>query len=358
MTFFFDVQNIYYIPQYYPIWKELLKRKHQCRLVVYENTNKETLIHKVLSQIEVGFVKVKDETEATTYYLQERPDWIFFGNKFGSLDAIHQHSKSVQMGHGIGPKRSYYRKSDTPMTVRFIEGAMRLKVIREMYPNDNFVQVGFSKLDPIFNGSEKGLDILKLGLDPNKPTLLYAPTFNPTSIGCFPKDWPRHFKEYNILVKPHSFTFSLTKRRYLKDQARINRWAKFPNVYVADSDEYSLVPFLKTADVLISEASSTLFEFAALDKPVVICDFYDLKWSYKGIFRYRFKKRFLTESVHYKELGAHAKSYQQVKREVKKQIKEPEKYHANRMRYNQDHVGPTDGLASVRIADYLENFTK
>jgi CDP-glycerol glycerophosphotransferase (TagB/SpsB family) len=125
---------------------------------------------------------------------------------------------------------------------------------------------------------------------------------------------------------------------------------------VADADEYSLVPFLKTADVLVSEASSTLFEFAALDKPVVICDFYDLKWSYKGIFKYRFKKRFLKESVIYQELGTHAESYLQVKHRVEEELKSPLMYQTNRLQYNNDHVGPTDGKASIRIVDYLENY--
>ncbi|MCG8579676.1 MAG: CDP-glycerol glycerophosphotransferase family protein [Bacteroidales bacterium] len=358
MTCFFDVQNIYYIPQYFPVWRELIKRGHTCKLVVYENTNKESLINQVLSQIGVDYVKVQGEEHAKELYLKEKPDWIFFGNKFGSLDLIHKHSKSIQMGHGIGPKRSYYRKSDTPMTVRFIEGEMRLKVIEEMYPDDNFVQVGFSKLDPVFDGTEAGIDLQKLGLDPEKPTILYAPTFNPTSIGCFPKDWPEDFKGYNILIKPHSFTFALTKSRYIKDQKRIKKWAEYPNVYLADADEYSLVPFLKTADILISEASSTLFEFAALDKPVVICDFYDLKWSYKGIFKYRFKKRFLTESVIYQDLGTHAENYKQVKQKVEEEMKDPSKYQSKRHQYNKDHVGPTDGKASVRIVDYLEKYGK
>ena len=48
-----------------------------------------------------------------------------------------------------------------------------------MYPEDNFKDVGFCKMDPIINGEEKGVDFLNLGLDRNKKTILYAPTFSP-----------------------------------------------------------------------------------------------------------------------------------------------------------------------------------
>jgi CDP-glycerol glycerophosphotransferase (TagB/SpsB family) len=115
-----------------------------------------------------------------------------------------------------------------------------------------------------------------------------------------------------------------------------------------------LVPFLKTADILVSEASSTLFEFAALDKPVVICDFYDLKWSYNGVFKYRFEKRFGPDSVIYKDLGPHADKYKSLKNIIEDELASPDNFQANRAKYNHDHVGPTDGNASKRIADYLE----
>ncbi len=353
MNILFDVLNIYYIPQYFPVWRELKKRGHNCSLIVYSKKNDKNLLASTLENLDISYTWVHDDSEAKDLYLTQKPDWIFFGNEFAFLDEIHQNSKTVQMGHGVGPKPSYYRKSDTPMTVRFMEGELRLKKIEEMYPKDKFVQVGFSKLDPIFDETEQGLDLAKLGLDPSKKTILYAPTFNPTSLGCFPKNWPSEFSEYNILVKVHSLT--LSRDRYKKDQERIQAWKQYSNVYVAGVDEFSLVPFLKTADVLISEASSTLFEFAALDKPVVICDFYDLKWSYKGIFKYRFAKRFGADSVIYKELGAHAANYKKLKPIIKDEIENPENYKNNRRKYNIDHVGPTDGKASIRIANYLEN---
>lgn len=352
MKIFFDVLNIYYFPQYLPVFEELNNRGHECRFIVYSKKNDKVKMTEMLEDLNIDYIWVYDYNEAKDLYLNEQPNWIFFGNEFPYLDEIHKASKTVQMGHGIGPKPSYYLKSKTPMTVRFMEGDLRLKNITKMFPNDKFEQVGFSKLDPIYNKTEKGIDLIKVGLDPNKKTLLYAPTFNPTSLGCFPKDWPKQFEDYNILIKVHALT--LSRDRYKKEQSLIKKWSSYSNVYVAEIDEFSLVPFLVSADILISEASSTLFEFAALNKPVVICDFYDLKWSYKGIFKYRFKERFGKDSVIYNDLGAHAKSYKQLKEKIEEELKQPSNFEINRKSYTRDHVGPTDGKVSVRIANYIE----
>ena len=37
MQLYFDVQHLYYIPQYTPVLKELLSNGHQVSMVFYEN---------------------------------------------------------------------------------------------------------------------------------------------------------------------------------------------------------------------------------------------------------------------------------------------------------------------------------
>ncbi len=348
MKIIFDTQNIYYVPQYYPIYLELLLRGFEAEFVCYENKNSRAIFAKSLDAKQHW---VSDEEEAQKYYSVEKPDWIFFGNKFEGLGLIHQFSNTAQLGHGIGPKPSYYRKSDTPMTIRFMEGLLRLNTIKKMYPDDKFIQVGYSKLDPLFDGSERGLDLEQFGLDSRKKTLLYAPTFNPSSIEAFPDDWPDDFKDCNVLIKPH--TFSYTRKKYKAHREKFRKWDKFNNCYVANEKEFSLLPFLKTSDVLISEASSTLFEFIAMDKPVVVANFFKLKWSYRGIFKKRFKKRFMKDNVLYKDIGPHVSSYKEIKPIILNELKSPESYRERRRQYSIDHVGPTDGKVSKRIVDYL-----
>ncbi len=357
MQVYFDTQNDYYLPQYWPVCEQLLLRGHRCTFVLYGDATKGTTSAKFLEGRGADVQWVNSAEQALELFVEQRPQWILFGNGINGLDLVHKNSYSAQLGHGIGPKPSYYQKSNAQMTVRFIEGSLRLEKIRELFPNGTFVQTGFAKLDPLFSGSEPGLDLKAARLDPERPTILFAPTFKPSSLECFPNAWPKDFPEYNILIKPHAFT--LTKRRYRSQQKKLARWAKFENVYVSKITEVSLLPFMKVADLIMSEASSTLFEFAALDRPIVVCDFFKLHWTYRGPFRHRFDRRFNNSStVEYTDIGQHVSSYKEVKAAVHQQLDHPEEYQTRRAQYTEDHVGPTDGLASERIADYLESMVK
>ena len=77
------------------------------------------------------------------------------------------------------------------------------------------------------------------------------------------------------------------------------------------------------ADVLISDASSALFEFAALNKPVIWCDFLKLRWSYRGIFSFRFKKRMDQDYGEYAAVAVHARSFKNLQLLVEQQLANP-----------------------------------
>lgn len=352
MHIVFDTQNIYYIPQYFPIYRELIRRGHRSSFLCYRNKNSEEAFAQNLAELNATVEWIDGEANALVALTRMKPDWVVFGNGFAEIDKLHAVAKSAQLGHGIGPKPSYYTKSNTPMTVRFIEGAMRLEKIRQMYPDDTFVQTGFSKLDPLFNGDEPGINLVELGLNPDKQTILYAPTFNPSSIEMFPNDWPQDFADFNVIVKPHTFTY--TRERYKGQRRKLNAWKRYPNCFVANENYISLLPFIKVADILLSEASSTLFEFIALDKPVVVCNFFKLKWSYRGPLKYRFMRRFAKDNVVFDNIGSHVGSYKLLIDSVHQQLENPSEYHSSRLDYIRDHVGPTDGCSSKRIVDYFE----
>lgn len=352
MLVIFDTANVYYLPQFDPIIRQLIAKGHEVRLACYGGNIGESF-KDVIAEKGLECFWVAGEKEAAELYYDLKPDWIFFGNSFKYLSSLYGGTKTAQLGHGVGPKPSYYHKSSTPMTVRFIEGALRLVKIKELYPSNEFIQVGFSKLDPIFNDQETGLDLDRLGLDKTKPTILYAPTFNPSSLERFPDDWPKDFSDYNILIKPHTFTYTI--EQYSRQRAKLKKWACFSNVHVASQDDLSLLPFMKSADLLLSEASSTLFEFAALGKPVIVCNFFKIKWSYRGPLRYRFEKRFGKDNVLYKDIGLHVTSYGELLKAVPQQLEDISEYEKRRLEYTKEHIGPTDGEASKRIVAYLEN---
>ena len=349
----FDVQQLYYLPQYLPVYHRLLKQNAGHATFVFYHGIHDAIIENIIQSENLDHIWVKDKAEANKYYKNQKVDWIFFGNTFPFLNEVHQISKSVQLGHGVGPKASYYTKSSTPTTVRFVEGEYRTNRLKNMYPNDNFVNVGFCKLDPIINGETTGFDLNQLGLKTEKKTLIYAPTFYPSSIERFPKNFPESFSAYNILIKPHYF--STSKDKYKKQRQLLSHWSNYDNVYLAKVDDYSLVPFMATADLLISDASSAIIEFAALDKPVIWCNFLKLRWNYRGIFSYRFKKRMDKDYNEYSNIAVRADSYQELKTIVAEQVANPHTLSKTRLQYAEKLAGTFDGNASARIIDYLLN---
>lgn len=307
------------------------------------------VINHAITQHALSHTIYNTEDHALEQYIEDRPDWIIFGNNFKHVARLPHSTRTAMLYHGIGIKDCYYNAILNKMDVRFVEGPYREKEIHKRTPEANIVATGFAKLDPVFktNNTYKLPD----NLDPSKKTLLYAPTFYPSTIENIPANWPAAFAEFNIIIKPHEF--SLTNPKYFKQRIRINEWNKFDNVYVAKIEEFSLVPFMQYADILISEASSALFEFAALDKPVIWCDFIKLRWSYRGIFNYRFKKRMDQSIMQYSHIAAHVPTYKKLYSTIINELNNPETHAADRKAITHEILGHIDGKAAQRVCDYL-----
>ena len=355
MNIFFDTKQLYFIPQYLPVYRELEKRGHKVTLAIYPSTH-DNIIEDIAKKENLNIIWVKNNEESLNAYKEGKADWVFFGNRCKFLDELHSFAKSIQLGHGVGPKTSYYSKSSTNMTVRFVEGAYRCKRLYELFPEGNFFDVGFSKLDPIFNKEPLPFDIKSLGLDPNKKTIVYAPTFYPSSIEKFHKNWPEHFENFNILIKPHYF--SISKKKLRKQKKLLEHWGSFPNTYLAKTEDYSLVPFLALGDILLSDASSAIIEFAALNKPTVLCKFLKVRLTYRGPFRYRFERRMDEDYKLYSEIAEPVEHYKELKEVVEQHLSEPGLKEQQRLQLTEKLVGTIDGQVSVRIANYLENYKK
>ncbi len=353
MNVYFDVQEMYYLPQYTPIKESLEAQGIQVTFVIYQKEGDEarqkTLVDNACDGSRVEWVG--NENEARALYLKQQPTWLIIANTFQNLDEVHTNTKTALVSHGIGPKACYYDVSDSATSVRFVEGPYRTARLKEMYPKQTFIDTGYAKLDPIVNGDMSKLEPSCWGLDNGKKTILYAPTFYPSSIECLPKNFPKEFSEYNVILKPHYF--SLANSKYRKQKHLLEVWAKADNVYLAGLDEVNIIPFMAVADVLISDASSTLFEFSALNKPVVWCDFYKLRWSYRGLFKFRFKKRMDEDLYKYADIAMHAKTCHELKGCVDSQIQSPHAFAQHRAKYTLALAGKVDGQCSKRIVDYI-----
>jgi len=355
MKLIFDVTHLYYLPQYLSVYKILAEKNVTCLFLVYRNRDMMDIIEKEIASLGLPHVFVDSEQDASEYYKTCDSDWIIFGNAFKYIEKIPPRIKTALINHGAGVKSVGYLPGMNKMDVRFVDGTHHFKELTKTFPNRNQVLVGFSKMDPLINNTQQGLDFKKLGLDPAKKTLLYAPTFYPSSIEKFPKHFPEDFKEYNILIKFHFFSY--IKKKYKGQVKLINHWKQYDNVYAAGIHEYSVLPFLKSADLLISDASSTLFEFAALNKPVIWCDFMKLRLFYRGPFYFRYLNRMDKKLFQYRDIAAHVKTYDGLKKEVDRQLTQPELFESKRLEYTDLLLGPIDGKSSERVAEYLLNYS-
>ncbi len=296
---------------------------------------------------------VENRAAAARLYREAAPRWVVFGNTFPDLDRLAPATKTAQLYHGIGMKSDVYRPGLMEMDIRFVEGPHYTEILERMYPGRPMLEVGYAKLDPLFGPPERRprLDLAAVGLDPAKPTLLYAPTYYPSSIELMADDWPQQFRDYNIIVKPHPFT--LSKSKYRRQRAKLDLWSRASNVHFPAPQEFNLLPYMGSADLMISDASSALFEFAALDKPVVWCDFLKVRWSYRGLLRFRLKRRLDGTIYQYSDISAHAGDYRELRAVVDDELANPGRYSEKRREYTRRLIGKTDGKVSERIVDCL-----
>ena len=341
MRVYFDILHLYYLPQYLPVKNALEAKNIECIFILYQQEHLNNTLESYVKTHNLNYIWVNDRKGAK----------IIFGNATDDLNEIHCFSKTALLQHGIGPKACYYDVSYSPIMYRFVEGKHRLERLQKIFPKKIFIDTGYAKLDPIINNTETKITLESLALDPTKKTILYAPTFYPSSIECLPQNFPDLFKEYNIIIKPHFF--SLIKSKYKSQKEKLINWSRYANVYACDVDDVSILPFMQLASLMISDASSTLFEFTALNKPAIWCDFYKLRWSYRGIFKFRLNKRLDTDLRYFGKVAARVTNIKELIENTKLHLNEPQLNEVNRLEMSEYLTGKVDGKCSERIAEFI-----
>lgn len=177
----------------------------------------------------------------------------------------------VQVFHGFaGEKKGHFRIRDyfdlyltqgPYFTERFIELARQHKDIQ-------IAETGWCKLDPLYTGAQDAPELRnKYQLGEEDKIILYAPTFSPKLTSA-----PAMLPELKDLAQSGQANVKvLIKFHPLMDKQLMAEYQQaFANsrmVQVADEDD--LIPFLKLSQVMISDTSSAVYEFALLNKPVI-----------------------------------------------------------------------------------------
>ena len=282
-----------------------------------------------------------------------KSQYAFFANPKEA--ARHLEATTIFLEHGVGTKSNKFYPVIEYMDLYLVEGTYKKERLLELYPQyaHKLKMLGFSKFDTIANVDESAKAKLyeQYHLDPFKKTSLYAPTFFPSSIQKMHDHFPEHFSAYNILIKAHYLTYE--RKQYHKEQKKLDTWSRFDNCTVVDVSEYSLLPLFVISDVMISDESSAMFEFAALNKPVISNRYFTLRLSYRFM-PWKLNKRIDKQKDKHRAILDAAYSYHDTLHFTKEALHNPKKLESLRLAFSKEICGTIDGKVSERIADLLE----
>jgi hypothetical protein len=141
--------------------------------------------------------------------------------------------------------------------------------------------VGMPKVDRLVDGSLDRDDILQsLGLDPQRPTVLYAPTWTPySSLNALGEDLVTALAKtgVNLIVKLHDNSLDVSNVRNsggVDWVARLSPALQGAGGHLAKRG--TIAPYLVAADLMISDHSSAAFEYLLLNRPLIRIEMLEL----------------------------------------------------------------------------------
>jgi len=184
-------------------------------------------------------------------------------------------ARRIQIFHGVSFRNKAVRPENMAYDHYFVVGPYMLSRFQDaglMQKGDpRIVEIGFMKTDALIDGSlDRDRILERTGFDGRRPILLYAPTgAKHNSLETVGEEAIRALIEtdrYDLIVKPHDHPknsdtdWATYLRRYEGAHCRIA------------SPRENVIPLMFVSDLLISDASSVVNEYALLDRPIVFLD--------------------------------------------------------------------------------------
>jgi hypothetical protein len=255
----------------------------------------------------------------------------------------------VWLRHGFASK-NYFDGCVTACDFACVgsEWTAEMLAARGVRPHLGVWVTGFVPMDPILQGrAHLPADIAARVA--SGPTLLYAPTYDPAlaSAEVLGEDWVAPLRallpRVNVIVKPHPLTAK-------RSPGWIAMWrrmaASHERVVMVEDPHDDVYRYLLGADVLLTDVSSVMFYFLALDRPIVLVSngrragdpHYDStgpEWTWR-------------------DMGTEIDRAEDLPLAVQQALEHPEQHRAQRARYRERVFGTLgDGRAAERVANRL-----
>jgi len=352
----FECHHLYYLPNFLPIIEEFQQRDGyslSASIPHIINDLERRHLCKAVETVGIEFIDGDNETTRQAELRRRKFDVIIVGIPGMLEKVVSDNTVAVMVYHGIGLKESYYRDTSPRINIRTVESQERYdELIRK--GETNLALTGYTKIDPLAStDSQKNNQFLEtLNFSPDRSTLLYAPTFYPSSVEQVLPKLPGLAQELNVIIKLHGFSWSQRRYRYHSEQAK---QISGEGIYLVTREDYDIVPYYLVSDMLLSDISSTLFEYLALDRPIIQTTFYKPRLKHR-ILKSRLQKRLdlaRTERINFTQRLDHPEELEAI---VSETVKNPDSMSGARQKAAERYLYRTDGKASARLVDAIEKY--
>ena len=351
----FENHHLYYLPHFIPIIDEMRRRggyEIVASIPFMMGKKEKQIFHSTCKKLKIKTVDKKDEESRINVLRQKSFDVMVVGN-VGQLKPIIQNKTlAVMVYHGIGLKQSYYSDIDERIDLRSVESESRLNELKS-HGHTNLILTGFTKCDPLITSNDSGKLLLqKLGLDPNRKTVLYAPSFYPSSLDQLGPALGKVSYETNVIIKLHNFSWY--QDRYLYQSKKMQKLSsEYANIVLVPPEDYNIIPYYSISDLLVSDISSAMFEYLYLNRPIIMAECLTLRLRHR-IIKKRFLKKLDLVRMENIDFGLRLDKAEDLPSLVYHALEYPEDLEAERLSAQKEYLYQLDGKASFRLVDAIE----
>ena len=353
----FENHHLYYLPNFIPIINIMNKRKVfdiYASIPAMMPKSEKNIFTNALKKMNIKMIISEDENERVKIIKNEKFNIIVVGNVGQLNDIVDKDTLAIMVYHGIGLKQSYYNDIDNRIDLRSVESKSRILELKE-HGHQNLVLTGFTKCDPLIK-SENFLNLESMGLKAKQKTVLYAPSFYPSSLEQLLPFLQNITYETNLIVKLHNFSWH--QKKYLYQSESIMELSKnFDNIFLVPPEEFNIIPYYRISDLLVSDISSTIFEYLYLNRPIIMADCFKLRTKHK-IFNKRFLKKIDIERMENIDFTLRLSNPEDLASLVYHGLEYPLDLENERLNAQVEYLYRVDGEASVRLVDAIENIEK